>query len=229
MPFTEPQKQNALAPAFANARKPLGDYIQKFGSVDRLFELHQANATHLGKLVQAFYPDQLYSFVRDLTPAELQRLAGLSQATLNSLGEMIPSWVQTMLKVVANVAPTRTALMPLPNGTAGVPTATPNLGTRIDQTSTQDGLKGHVVTERNASGNATRNLIFDAQGNCVAEINFDNHGGTATSGHAHVYPVKCIPITGHHVSGTPHLMLGDYPPSWRQLPTGVNPHRALGT
>jgi hypothetical protein len=147
MPLTPVQKQNAMAPAFANARKAMQDYIKKFG-LDRLYELHQANPANLARLVRAFHPDKLYSLVQGLTPAELQQLAGFSQATLDSLGDVSPDWVRAMYGIATQVAPTHASLLQLPNGAAGTPPASPGLGNRVDQTSTQTALANHVVTER---------------------------------------------------------------------------------
>jgi len=153
-------------------------------------------------MVHAFYPDKFKSLYKGLTVPEFSQLAGMHAATLNSLGELAsPEWVRTVLRIISGTVPVNFITVP--------PAPGPGILT-------------------NHAGNATRNLIFSALGNCVAENNYANHGGTAVSGHAHVYPIKCVPLTGHHVMGTPHINMADYPMSWRQLSAGVNPATALG-
>lgn len=228
MPLTPAQKQTAMMPAFNNPRKPMQSYIDKIG-VDTLYSMYTSSAPTLTLLVTAFYPDQLYSLRRDLSAAQLARVSGMHAATLNSLSSMSVDWIKSMINVITNTTPTvfvNTQAGALPVGIAGV---IANANGAIDQTSTQTALANYCVTELNGAGNAVRNLIFSGVGNCVAEVNFANHGGTAVSGHAHVYPTMCVPITGHHVSGTPHIDMADYPAVWRQLPNGVNPATQLGT
>lgn len=87
----------------------------------------------------------------------------------------------------------------------------------------------NCITELNPAGAAVRNLIFSAAGNCVSEVNFANHGGTSVSGARTYLSQMCVPLTGHHAMGTPHVDMADYPAVWRQLPGGVNPATALGT
>jgi len=227
MPFTAQQKQLAFAPCFAAARKPMQDYIDRL-TVDELFNLHTAiGAGSLTRLAASFYPDLLYSLKRDLTSAELTQLAAMGANTLQSFGEMAPDWIKGMLRVIRAPAPVNSHNS-APGGLPALAGLVLNANGALDQTSSQPTLVNSVVTERNGQGNATRNLIFDASGNCVAEVNFANHGGTAVSGHAHVYPITCVPITGHHASGTPHIDMADYPAAWRQLTGGVNPATALG-
>jgi hypothetical protein len=178
--------------------------------------------------VTAFYPDQLYSLRRDLPAMQMTQLGNMQPGTLNSLGNVAADWVKSMLGIIQGTNPANfvnTNAGGLPAGIVGV-IANANGG--IDQTSTQALLPNYCVTELNPAGAAVRNLLFSAAGNCVAEINFANHGGTAVSGHAHVYPVMCVPLTGHHAMGTPHIMMADYPAVWRQLPVGVAPATALG-
>lgn len=228
MPLTSAQKQAAMTPCFVTARKLIQNYIDKIG-LDTLYSMYTASAPTLTLLVTAFYPDQLYSLRRDLSAAEMTQLSGMRAATLNSLGNVSADWVKSMLRVISNTTPAtfvNTVAGALPAGIAGV---TANNNGAIDQTSTQAALVNHCITELNPAGAAVRNLIFSNAGNCVAEVNFANHGGTALSGHAHVYPIMCVPLTGHHAMGTPHIERLDYPVVWRQLPVGVNPATALDT
>lgn len=221
-----PQITALLAPAFAGARKPFQQYVDKV----TLLELYRAymalTAATLTQLAAAFFPEQLKLLLRDLTQQELGHLGGMNLATRQSLGQMNGPWVKAMLRILNAPPPTVFADFQL----GAVPPAyVVNANGALEQTSTQPGLQNTVLTERTAAAIASRNLIFDAAGNCVAEINFANHGGTAVSGHAHVYPVACVPLTGHHGMGTPHVDMADYPPAWRTLPGGVNPGTPLGT
>lgn len=228
MPFNDAQKQTAIAPCFAAARKPLADYINKI-TLDRLYLLHGAiGAATLTSLARAFYPDTLNSLKNDLTNAELMQLGGMGQGTLQSLGSMTPQWIKSMLRVITGPVPVAFVVGP-PGGLPAVPGLILNANGALDQTSTQPALVNTVVTELNPAGAAVRNVIFNAVGNCVGEINFANHGGTAVSGHAHVYPIMCVPLTGHHAMGTPHIDMADYPAAWRTLPVGVAPATPLGT
>ena len=225
MPYDKTQKQNILTPRFANARKAMARYLEVI-DLDTLFKIHQdLGANDFTKLVNAFYPDQVRSLHKGVSGQELAQLAAMSAGTLNSLGQLAsPDWVKALLREIAGTTPQHfVQVPPIPVGVIQ------NNNGNIDQTSTQAQLQDSCVTELNGNGDAVRNLIFSAAGNCVAEVNFANHGGTAVSGHAHVYPIKCVPITGHHVMGTPHVDMADYPALWRQLPMGVNPHTALGT
>lgn len=228
MPLNAVQKQAHLAPQFAGARKPLANYISKIG-LDRLYDVQNGpGGANLTRLSTAFHPDVLYSFINGLTAPELQRFSQMNQPTLNSMSTMMPPWVKAMLRTISAPVPALFVTVP-PGGPAGMAGVILNANGAIEQTSTQIAFANTLVTELVAPGICTRNLIFSAAGNCVAEINFDNHGGTAVSGHAHVYPVMCIPSTGHHAIGTPHVDMTDYPLTWRQLPGGVNPRRVLGT
>lgn len=222
MPLSAQQKRTALTPCFVGALKPLQDYENRM-TLDTLYTLYSGvGAVRLTRLASSFYPDKLYSLNRDLTTAELTQLANMGIATLRSFGQMVPSWVKALLRVIRGPVPIQ-FFDPAPDGVLLNPNGT------LDQTSTQPLLMSSVVTERNGAGAVTRNLIFDGAGNCVAEVNFANHGGTAVSGHAHVYPILCVPITGHHAMGTPHVDMADYPAVWRQLPVGAAPATALGT
>lgn len=230
MPFSQAQKQAAFTPCFAAAPKPVASYVTAM-AIDPIHNLFVAiGAAALTRLATAFYPDKLKSFVKDLTNAELGQLGGMNLATLQSFNQMAPSWVKAMLRVIGGPAPVTfhncaPGGLPVP-AVAGLVL---NANGTIDQTTAQAALVNSVVTERNGAGAATRNLIFNVAGNCVGEINFANHGGTAVSGHAHVYPITCVPLTGHHAMGTPHIDMADYPAAWRTLPAGVNPATALGT
>lgn len=225
MPFTQQQKLQRITPRFIGSRKPMQDYIRLL-DVDTLFTIDQRlGAGNFSKMVHAFYPDKFKSLYKGLTGPEFSQLAGMHAATLNSLGELAsPEWVKTVLRIISATVPVNFITVPPAPG----PGILTNHAGNVDQTSTQNLLVNTCVTELNPAGNATRNLIFSALGNCVAEINFANHGGSAVSGHAHVYPIKCVPLTGHHVMGTPHINMADYPMTWRQLPAGVNPATALG-
>src|SRR5271166_3892351 len=184
MPLTPQQKLAALTPCFVGARKALQDYINKL-TLDRLYTSYTAiGAARLTRLAAAFYPDLLKSLTCDLTTAELTQLADMSPITLNSFGQMTPQWVKAMLGVIRGPAPNVFHISPpLPAGVVL------NTNGFLDQTSSQVALVNSVLTERNGANAATRNLIFNAAGNCVAEVNFANHGQTAVSGHAHVYPI----------------------------------------
>lgn len=223
MPLTPAQQL-----CFANARKPSQNYVDKLG-LDTIVAMFNVSAANLTRLVTAFYPDQLYSLRRDLSAVQMNQLTAMQAGTLNSLGNVTADWVKAMLNVINTANPANfanTAAGGLPAGIVGV---LANNNGAIDQTSTQAALVNYCITELNAGGAAVRNLIFSAAGNCVSEVNFANHGGTAVSGHAHVYPIMCVPLTGHHAMGTPHVDMADYPAVWRQLPGGVNPATALGT
>lgn len=226
MPLTPAQQQTAMTPCFLHARKTIQSYIDKLG-LDTLYAMYKASAATLTSLVTAFFPDQIYSLRRDLSAQEMAQLSAMRPGTLNSLGNVTPDWVKSMLKVINNTTPTQfvnTAAGGLPPGLMGI---IANANGAIDQTSTQASLVNHCVTELNGAGAAVRNLIFSNAGNCVAEVNFANHGGTAVSGHAHVYPIMCVPLTGHHAMGTPHVERFDYPVVWRQLAGGINPATPL--
>jgi len=225
MPFSSAEKQTAITPCFAQARKPLADYI-RLVSIDALYTIYTApfGPARLTSLVRGFFPDQLRSLQRDLTGPELLALGAMNLNTLQSLGQMTPGWVKAMLRTITGTLIVNFHTWPLPPGVVVVL----NANHALDQTSTQPGLPSSIVTELNGAGAAVRNLIFNAAGNCVGEINFANHGGTAVSGHAHVYPITCVPLTGHHAMGTPHIDMADYPAIWRQLPAGVAPATALG-
>jgi len=211
MPFDK----NQFMALFAGAAKPYADYEKKFGGQDPLYALFQkVGQTRFQRLIQGLYPDQLNSVNSGLSTTELQALGDMSVATLTSLREVNASWIKNVLRIIGTVAPTISVQ------------AAPST---VDQTTHDPTRANQLVTEVNAANAAPRNLIFDARGVCVAEINFGNHGGTATSGHAHIYPVSAMPITGHHVSAVPHFGNGDYPASWRNLPPGIAPARALWT
>ena len=230
MPFSFAQKQAAVNADLAGGRKPAADYIQKFGSVDKMFDFRQQiGSPALRTLVANYYPDKLHGLSTDLNTAQLQFLGGLTAPTLVALRDFKFDWVKAIIKVLRDTAPVATAITPLPGGAVGAPAATAGVPARVDQTAQHMNLVNTVVTERNAAGQATRNLIFNALGVCVAEVNFANHGGTAVSGHLHAYPVWAMPCTGHHASGTPDIPMVDYPALWRALPGGVAPMRALGT
>lgn len=201
---------------FGNAAKPYAQYEQRFGGKQQLYALHQAvGQLKFSKLIQGFYPDQLKSLSIGLTTRELQQVGDMTQATLNSLREVNANWIKNTLRIATTVRPTISVQVP-PNS--------------VNQTAQDPARANQIVTEVNpATNQAPRNLIFDNRGVCVAEINFANHGMTATSGHAHIYPVAAMPITGHHVSGVPHFGQGDYPDAWRSLPLGITPARILWT
>lgn len=199
---------------FVGAAKPYAKYEQSMGSHQALYTLF----TTLGRvrfqnLVGNLFPDQIKSLARGLTRAELTTVSGMTAATLGSLSAVNASWIKSTLRTVANINP--------PLGAQIAPNT-------LSQTASHLAHANTVVTEV-ILGRSPRNLIFDGSGNCVAEINFGNHGGTATSGHAHIYPVHSMPITGHHISGVPHFGNHDYPAGWRALPVGVVPARALWT
>jgi hypothetical protein len=228
MPLTDAQKLAAITPGFAGSRKPITSYIEKI-TLDKLHSLYTAlGQAPFTRLTSSFYPDQLFSLQRDLTTAELTQLAGMTVATLQSFSTMTPQWVKSMLLVIRGngIGPALASYVPGVSPALGG--LVNNANGAIDQTSTQPSLINTIVTERNPGGAAVRNLIFNNSGNCVGEINFANHGGSATSGHAHVYPIMCVPITGHHAMGTPHIDMADYPVAWRALPGGINPATALG-
>jgi hypothetical protein len=228
--FTRAQKQAALMGTLGAARKPLARYVEAFGGVDQLFDFRQQiGAAILTTLGTHYFPDILLNLRNSLNTAELQQLAGLSAVTLTGLRDISVDWQKKMLRVVRDTLPTATALTPSPDGLVVIPPATAGVPARIDQTAQHMGLINTVVTERNNDGTAGRNLIFNGLGVCVAEVNYGNHGGTAVSGHLHVYPVWALPITGHHASGVPHFAMADYPALWRALPAGVAAARALGT
>ena len=210
MPLTSQQFQ-AL---FNNAAKAYALYEKAFGDQKSLYAVYQRlGQVQFLNLVNNLYPDQVKSLVKGLAHNELTAVATMSAGTVASLSAVNATWIKGVLTTIANVNP--------PAGAQIAPNT-------LSQTNTQLAHANTVVTEVNA-GFSPRNLIFDANGLCVAEINFGNHGGTATSGHAHVYPVKCMPITGHHISGVPHFGNGEYPAGWRALPAGVAPAQALWT
>lgn len=212
MPFDPQAFENQF---FGQARKGYADYEKKFTGHQPLHAMmSKVGALRFQRLVDGLYPDQLYSVNNGLNVDELTALADLSAVTLRSLSEVAAPWIKAALRVVANVRPDQTVV------------AAPNT---VNQTTQDATYANHIVTEVDHANRAPRNLIFDEFGICSAEINFANHGGSATSGHAHVYPVKGMPITGHHTSGTPHFGQGDYPDAWRALPGGVAPRTALWT
>ena len=228
--FSYAQKQAALAIDLAAGRKPAPRYLEAFGGVEKMFDFRQQiGSGTLQTLVANYYPDLLLDLKKDLSTAELQFLAGLSANALQGLRSISIDWQKKILRVLRDTAPVATAVMALPGGGVAVPPATPGLPAPLSQTTQYVALANTVITERDDNNDATRNLIFNALGVCVAEVNFDNHGGTAVSGHLHPYPVWSMPITGHHISGTPHIDMADYPALWRALPIGVNPRTALGT
>lgn len=230
MSYSYAQKQALLATDLAPGRKAANLYLQKFGGVDRMFEFRQQiGSGTLQTLVANYYPDLLFDLKNDLNTAELQFLAGLSAVALQGLRAISIDWQKKILRVLRDTAPVATAIMALPGGGVAVPPATAGLPAPLSQTSQYVALANTVITERDDNNDATRNLIFNALGVCVAEVNFDNHGFTAVSGHLHPYPVWAMPITGHHISGTPHIDMADYPALWRALPPGVNPRTPLGT
>lgn len=220
-----PQIATLLAPVFAGARKPYQQYVDKI-TLQVLYRMYMTlTAATLTPLATAFYPDQLKLLLRDLTRQELTHLAAMNVATLQSFSEMNTPWVRSMLRIIASPPPTVFADFLL----GAVPPAyLVNANGVLDQTSTQPALQDTVLTERRNATTAVRNLVFNAAGNCIAEINFANHGGTAVSGHAHVYPVMCVPLTGHHAMGTPHVDGADCPAAWGNLPGGVLPLIPLG-
>ncbi|HEX8674702.1 MAG TPA: hypothetical protein VF710_22565 [Longimicrobium sp.] len=226
MPFTTAQKQAAIAPCFAAARKPMADYIARV-PVEVLHPFYAAvGAACLTRLVTAFYPDQFAGLKRDLNNAELTQLGRFTLPTLATFLLMDNTWVKAIMRTLASPGVYASQAY-----TLGAPLAGWVLNTHgaLDQTSTQATLANTVLTELNGAGNAVRNLVFNAAGNCCAEVNFANHGGGAVSGHAHVYGVMCIPHTGHHAYGTPHVDMADYRAVWRQLPVGIMPATPLGT
>lgn len=228
MPFTPAQQLAAITPCFAGAKKPLAAYLA-LSPLDGLHKLYTAvgGAPRMTRLAASFFPDQLKSLRLDLTSMELTHLGGMTIATLQSFTQMTPQWVKALLRTITSPVPTVFVNLPV-GGAAGIVGLVLNNNGALDQTSTQNVLANTLLTELNAVGAATRNLIFNASGNCVGEINFANHGGTAVSGHAHVYPILCMPLTGHHVMGTPHIDMADYPAVWRQLPVAVAPVTVLG-
>lgn len=200
---------------FALASKPYARYEATCGGKDKLYALfHTLGQARFVRLVQGFYPDQLKSIMVGLSVLEQQQVGNMTLPTLVSLREVNATWIKSVLRVATNVNPVISILV-APNS--------------VVQTLVDPARANHLVTEVNAAMQSPRNLIFDNRGTCVAEINFFNHGMTATSGHAHIYPVGAMPITGHHVSGVPHFGQGDYPPAWRALPAGITPARALWT
>ncbi len=228
--FSAAQKQAALMATLGAARKPLARYIETFGGADSLFAFHQQiGAAALTTLGQHYFPDLLLNLKNSLTVADLQQLAGLSLVTLTGLRDVSIDWQKKMLRVLRDTMPNATAITPPPNGAVLVPAATAGVPAHIELTAQHMNLINTVVTERNNDGAASRNLIFNVLGVCVAEVNFANHGGTAVSGHLHVYPVWAMPITGHHISGVPHFAMADYPVLWRAMPPNVVVARALGT
>ncbi|QJE01953.1 hypothetical protein HH212_19610 [Massilia forsythiae] len=200
---------------FALAPKPYAQYEATCGGKDKLYALfHTLGQVHFVRLVQGFYPDQLKSIMLGLSTLELQQVGNMTLPTLVSLREVNATWIKNVLRVLTNVSPV-VSVQVAPNA--------------IVQTLVHPARTNQLVTEVNANMQSPRNLIFDHKGICVAEINFSNHGMTATSGHAHIYPVGAMPITGHHVSGVPHFGQGDYPAEWRALPPGITPVRPLWT
>ena len=228
--MNDAQKRALMTPHLAGAKGTLNEYVDSFGSVSTLYNFYQqVGAVPFATLGLHYYPDQMKSIKNNWTGPEITQLTGLSALTLTALEAVSLDWQKSMLRVLRDTLPTATALTPPPNGAMLVPGATGGVPARVDQTAQHMNLVNTVVTERNNAGNATRNLIFNSLGVCVAEVNFDNHGFNAVSGHLHVYPVWAMPITGHHISGTPEFQMADYPVLWRALPGGVNPMRALGT
>jgi hypothetical protein len=227
--YTENQKRGLMGNALAGAKDLLNGYIQSFGSVNALWAFYSAlGAGAFTTLGLHYYPDQMKSLKNNWTTPELQQLVGLSALTLTGLESVSLDWQHRMLRVLRDTLPNATAVTPRPNGLALVPAATVGVLAHVDQTAQHLNLANTVVTERNNNGVATRNLVFNGLGVCVAEVNFDNHGFNAVSGHLHVYPVWAMPITGHHISGTPEFAMADYPALWRALPVGVNPRTPLG-
>ena len=226
MPFSNAQKLALLTPCFLASRKPMAKYIELI-SLEALYLLFtEVGAPCLTRLVNAFYPDQFKSMKRDLNTAELTQLGRFSPATLATFLLMDSNWVKGIMRTLSAplvlVSQVYTTGAPLPGFLV-------NAHNGLDQTSSQPTLINTLLTELNLGGAATRNLIFNGAGNCVGEVNFANHGMTAVSGHAHVYGVICIPHTGHHAYGTPHIDMADYPAAWRLLPIGVAPATPLGT
>ena len=202
---------------FVGAPKTYAQYETAFGSKAALYNLFQSLGQARFQRLLCLFPDQAKSLSVGLTALELQAVTNMSAATVTSLREVNAMWIKNALRIIGNV----TAPVAAPA------TVAPGA---VNQTATDPTRANQVVTEVTPGTNlAPRNLIFDANGTCVAEINFGNHGGTATSGHAHVYPVAGMPITGHHVSGTPHFGNGDYPAIWRALPGVIQPARQLWT
>jgi hypothetical protein len=227
--YTELQKRGLMGLSLAGAKGTLNQYIQAFGSVNTLWAFYTAvGAGTFATLGLHYHPDQMKSLKNTWTTADLQRLVGLSALTLTGLESVSLDWQDRMLRVLRDTLPNATAVTPRPSGVPLVPAATVGVLAHVDQTAQHLNLANTVVTERNNNGVATRNLIFNGLGVCVAEVNFDNHGFNAVSGHLHVYPVWAMPITGHHISGTPEFQMADYPALWRALPVGVNPRTALG-
>src|SRR3982751_2221568 len=106
MPLNPAQKTAQITPCFPAARKPMQQYIDKL-KLDTLHDMHtQMGAAALTRLVNSFFPDQLFSLKRDLSQAQLTRLAGMTVATLQSFGTMSADWVKSMLGVIASPAPT---------------------------------------------------------------------------------------------------------------------------
>ena len=232
MPYSPGQKRTLMLASLGGAgiapaaQGQLLDGCVNVIGLDKLFALYQAaGGMNFRNLVTSLHPDILNSLVRDLTSQQIMVFAAFDAGTRGSLKSLVsPDWLKAIIRITSAPPPATFVT------TAALPAGIVNNNNGIlDQTAIQPALQDTVVTELNPAGNATRNLIFNADGRCVGEINFANHTGTAVSGHAHIYPVASMPLTGHHIMGTPHFVMGDYPAIWRTLPVGVNPQTPLGT
>jgi hypothetical protein len=77
-----------------------------------------------------------------------------------------------------------------------------------------------LYTVQSAANTAQKNYIFDAQGICVAEVDFGNHGGDAVSGHCHPFGLPGCVAFAHHNAGGVHLGRAEYPQTWQAIPGG---------
>jgi hypothetical protein len=78
------------------------------------------------------------------------------------------------------------------------------------------------------TGKAVQNTIYGEGGRKIAQVDFENHGGGATSGHGHYFGNSGNEFFGHHASGAPHVDNLNLPTSWDRLPPGIEPHTPIG-
>jgi len=77
------------------------------------------------------------------------------------------------------------------------------------------------------TGVAKQNVIYDADGNVVAHVDFKRHG-MAPSGHAHPIPKPGQPDSGHTHNYTP-IQPSDVPPGWLATPPNALPQQPIGS
>lgn len=81
----------------------------------------------------------------------------------------------------------------------------------------------------NGSGTVgVQNTITNDNGQAVGQVDFKNHGGSSTSGHAHVF-TPGNPSQGHHDGGMfAPIPFQNVPPTWSFLPTSLPPSQPRG-